>query len=75
MKSITSLRLIVAAATALFAAACGLGGTAASSAAGAASEAQQAKQAQATEDSVREQLDAASREDAQKREAAEQQAQ
>jgi hypothetical protein len=75
MKSITFLRLMVATSAVLWGAGCGLGGTTAATAAGAASEAQQAKQAQATEDSVRQQVDAASRADAQKREAADQQAQ
>ncbi len=75
MRSITSVRLIFAAVAALSAAGCGLGETVSSTAAGAASEAQQAKQAQATEQSVEQQVDAATREDAQKRAAAEQEAQ
>ncbi|MGB6449762.1 MAG: hypothetical protein WBE92_03335 [Steroidobacteraceae bacterium] len=75
MRWITSVRLLVAAAAALAAAGCGLGETAATSAAGAASEVQQAQQAKATEDSVQQQVDAASRLDAQKREAAEKQSQ
>ncbi len=75
MRWITSVRLIVAVAAALSAAGCGLGETAATSAAGAASEAQQAQQAKATEASVQQQLDAASRLDAEKREAAEKESQ
>lgn len=75
MRWITSVRLIVAVGVALSAAGCGLGETAATSAAGAASEAQQAQQAKATEDRVQQQLDAASRLDAQKREAAEKESQ
>ncbi len=75
MRAIPSVRLTIAVATALLVAGCGLGETVTTSAAGAASEAQQAKQAQATEKSVQQQLDAASRADAQKREAAEQEAQ
>ncbi len=74
MRAIAS-RLTIAVAAALLVAGCGLGETVTSSAAGATSEAQQAKQAQATEKSVQQQLDAASRADAQKREAAEQEAQ
>ncbi len=75
MRPITSVRLLIAVAAALIAAGCGLGETVTSSAAGAASEAQQAKQAQATEQSVQQQIDAATRADEQKREAAEQEAQ
>lgn len=75
MRWITSVQLAVAMVAALSAAGCGLGETAATSAAGAASEAQQAKQAQATEERIQQQLDAASKVDAAKRQAAEQAAQ
>ncbi len=65
---------LIAALVAVAATGCGLAGTATSAAAGAVSEAQQAQQAKATEDSVRQQLDAAARADAQRREAAEKEA-
>ena len=73
MKWITSVRLIATLAVASTLTACGLGETAASTAAGAASEAQQAAQAKATEQQVQQQVDAAMREDAAKRAAAEKQ--
>jgi hypothetical protein len=73
MKWITSVRLIAILTIASSLAACGLGETAATSAAGAASEAQQAKQARATEQQVQQKVEAAMREDAAKRAAAEKQ--
>lgn len=66
---------LLAAAAVLPLAGCGLAGTAASTATGAASEAEQAKEAKATEDRVKQQLDAATREAAQQREEAEKAAQ
>jgi hypothetical protein len=51
--------------------ACGLADTATTAAAGGVSEAQQAQQARATEDRVKQQLDAAAQADAQRRAAAE----
>jgi hypothetical protein len=56
-------------------AACGVGETAISAAAGGASEAQQAKDALKTEERVKQQLDAAAALDAQRRQAAEANAQ
>lgn len=55
--------------------ACGLADTATSAAAGATSEVQQAREAKATEDRVKQQLDAAAQAEAQQREAAEKETQ
>lgn len=65
----------MAAAAALALAGCGLAGTAASTATDAAAEAQQAKEARATEDRVKQQLDAAARAAARQQEDAEKAAQ
>ncbi len=66
---------LVVAAVLLPLAGCGLAETGVTAAAGAASAAQQAKQAKETEARMKQQIDAAYREDAVKRKAAEAQAQ
>jgi hypothetical protein len=66
---------LIMAAVLLPLAGCGLAETGATAAAGAASAAQQAKQARETEARMKRQIDAAYREDAAKRKAAEAQAQ
>lgn len=73
MKWVTSVRSAAILALAASIAGCGLGETAATAVTGAASEAQQAKQAQATEQQVRNQVEADMKEDAAKRAAAEKQ--
>lgn len=71
----SSTRLLALAAALLTLAGCGLAETGATAAAGAASASQQAKQARQTEARVRQQIDAAYRQDAARRKAAQAEAQ
>ncbi len=70
MRRNAAFSLLTAGFVAVTLAGCGLANTTTAAATGAASEVQQAQQAKATLDEVKQQLDAAARQDAQRREQA-----